>query len=61
MRKRLAITLQNWASRLYDDWHTTTLTHPDGSQVSFYSYGSWGGSWPDVYEFDCDCEEKDHQ
>jgi hypothetical protein len=57
MRRWLSHRLHMWAARLHDDWHHTTLTHTDGSKVSFGCYWQWTGSWPDTYEFDCDCEE----
>lgn len=55
LRKRVSNRLHLLGARVYDDFHTMTLTAPDGSEVEFACYWQWTGSWPEEWGFDCDC------
>lgn len=55
MRKRFSSWLHLMATRVYDDFHTTTLVLPDGDEVSFSCYYQWTGSWPASIPDSCSC------
>jgi hypothetical protein len=58
LRRRVSSRLHLWGARVYDDFHTVTLTAPDGAKAEFACYYQWTGTWPAGWQFDCDCPER---
>jgi hypothetical protein len=55
IRKRISNRLHLWGARVYDDFHTLTITSPDGLDIEFACYWQWTGSWPEGWRYECDC------
>jgi hypothetical protein len=43
----------------YEDWHEIELTASDGDRIRFCCYGDFTGSWPERWEFNCSCAQRD--